>query len=209
MANAATGLGDLANGLVQDTLRSQQTNLLRPYADATVRSLARETRSLHEALTAGQAVFSQIESDEGAICGLLVSALSMRRDKRALLIYHAQRREKLQDLFWAAGGQISTVLGQESEERKNMTPAEVDFLRGYAKLSIDYRSVYSAINLDLTSPVMGRPPKALFVQVRVLKDIGEVETEWGTVSFTKDSLVYVRRPDVERLILGGYLEVVG
>jgi len=204
----AASLGDLANTLVSDAQRSQQTNLLRPYADSVVRSLARETRSLAEALQAGQEVYSQIEQDEGAICGLLISALSMRRDKRALLLYHAQRREKIQDLFWSAGGQLSQVLGAASEERKNMTPAEVDFLRGYATLNVDYRSVYSAVNLDLTSPVMGRPPKALFVQVRVLKDIGQVETEWGTVSFTKDSLVYVRRPDVERLILSGYLEVV-
>lgn len=153
-------------------------------------------------------MYSQIESDNGAIGTLLLTALAVRRNKRALLVYHNQRMEMLKSVFWASGGQLGSLLGQDKAIRKNLAPAEVDFIRGYAQLVLDYKAAFSKASLDLTSPVMGKPPKELFVQVRVLKDIGDVETEWGTVSFVKDSLVFVRRPDVERLILNGYLEVV-
>lgn len=201
-------VGELATTLVTESLKSQQTNLLRPYADALVRSLARETRSLHDQIETAQQVFTQIQEDEGQICALLISALALRRNKRALLVYHHQRLEKLKSLFWSSGGQVGTILAQDKDTRKNMSPAEVDFIRGYAQLAIDYKSCFSKTALDLTAPVMGKPPKELYVQVRVVKDIGDVDTEWGTVSFTKDSLVFVRRPDVERLILNGYLQVV-
>jgi GINS complex subunit 1 len=201
-------IGELSTQLVTESLKSQQTNLLRPYADALVRSLARETRSLNDQIEAAQQVFSQIEQDEGQICALLISALSLRRNKRALLVYHNQRLDKLKALFWSSGGQVGSILAQDRETRKNMAPSEVDFIRGYAQLAIDYKACFSKTALDLTAPVMGHPPKELYVQVRVLKDIGDVDTEWGTVSFTKDSLVFVRRPDVERLILNGYLQVV-
>ena len=203
-----SGLGDGATALANDALRSIQTNVLRPHPDQLIRTLARETRSLADQLATGQQVFSQIESDDGQVCALLIAALAMRRNKRVMLAHQAQRTDKLRELFWSAGGQTAAVLGQATESRKNMAPAEVDFVRGYATLVNDYKAAFSKAGLDLTAPTAGRPPKELFVQVRVLKDVGDVETEWGTVSFTKDSLVFVRRPDVERLILDGYLEVV-
>lgn len=153
-------------------------------------------------------MYSQIESDNGAIGTLLMTALAVRRNKRAMLVYHNQRVQMLKSIFWESGGQLGALLGQDKAIRKNLAPAEVDFVRGYAQLVLDYKAAFNKANLDLTSPVMGNPPKELFVQVRVLKDIGDVETDWGTVSFVKDSLVFVRRPDVERLILNGYLQVV-
>lgn len=201
-------LGELATQLVTESLKSQQTNLLRPYADALVRSVARETRSLQDQIETGQQIFSQIEEDEGQICALLISALALRRNKRAMLIYQNQRLDKLKSLFWASGGQVGSILAQNTDTRKNMSPAEVDFIRGYAQLAIDYKACFTKTDLDLTAPVMGKPPKELYVQVRVLKDVGDVDTEWGTLTLTKDSLVLVRRPDVERLILNGYLQVV-
>lgn len=193
---------------MQESQRSIQTNLLRPYADAQVRTIARETRSLQEKIVSGQRMYSQIESDSGAIGALLLTALAVRRNKRAMLVYHNQRIEMLKRLFWESGGQLGSLLGQDKAVRRNLSPAEVDFIRGYAQLVLDYKAAFSKASLDLTSPVMGKPPKELFVQVRVLKDIGDIETEWGSVSFVKDSLVFVRRPDVERLILNGYLEVI-
>lgn len=201
-------LGDLANQLVLEAQRSVATNMLRPYADALIRAIARETRSLSDTIDAGQAVFTQIQQDDGQVASLLVSALAMRRNKRAMLLYHSQRIDMLRSLFWESGGQLSMILGQDKDTRKNMAPAEVDFVRGYAQLATDYRAVFSKAGLDLTSPTMGMPPTQLMVQVRVLTDLGDIETEHGTVSLTRDSLVNVRRADVERLIQAGHLEVV-
>ena len=162
-------LGDAANKLVLDAQRSEQTGQLRPYADAELRLLLRETRSLHEQVVAGQEVFSQIESDDGQICSMLVAALTMRRNKRAMLIYHAQRIEMLKRLFWRAGGQVGAVLAPDRDERRNMSPSEVDFVRDYARLNADYRAwIMDQGPVDTAGSLEAHPPKELYVQVRRL-----------------------------------------
>lgn len=211
-------IGDPALSLVQDTSRSQATSLLRPYLDEPVRHLARETRSLHLQLQAGQEVLSQIENDDASVCQLTVAALTMRRNKRALLIYHQQRVNLLRDLFWdpSVGGGASnlaallsstTSTSAADEVRRNLSPAENDFLRSYANLVRQYKSAFMD-SFDLSAGMLERPPKDLHCQVRVLKDVGEIETEQGSIAFRKGSLVFVRRADVERLIASGFLEEV-
>lgn len=212
-------IGDAALSLVQDSARSQATGLLRPYLDESVRLLARETRSLNEQLLAGQEVLSQIEDDDASVCQLTVAALTMRRNKRALLVYHNQRLDLLRDLFWDAGigsgsSNLSGLLSATSctstgdEVRRNISPSETDFLRSYSNLVREYKSAYIDHTVDLSAGMMERPPKELHCQVRVLKDVGEIETEQGSISFRKDTLVFVRRADVEKLIAAGYLEEV-
>ena len=211
-------IGDAALALVQDSSRSQTTSLLRPYLDEPVRHLARETRSLHVQLQAGQEVLSQIENDDASVCQLTVAALNMRRNKRALLAYHLQRVNLLKDLFWDAGlgsgaSNLAALLSSSSctsgadEVRRNLSPAETDFLRSYANLVREYKSAFID-TVDLSAGMLEQPPKDLHCQVRVLKDVGEIETEQGSINFRKGSLVFVRRADVERLIASGILEEV-
>ncbi|CAG8876327.1 unnamed protein product [Penicillium nalgiovense] len=59
-------------------------------------------------------------------------------------------------------------------------------------------------DIDLTGTL--EPPKDLFIDVRVLKDAGEIQTEYGVINLTKNSQLYVRQGDVERLIAQGFLE---
>ncbi|KAL7007955.1 DNA replication protein psf1 [Cystobasidiomycetes sp. EMM_F5] len=211
-------IGDAALALVQDTSRSQQTSLLRPYLDEPVRQLARETRSLGEQLQAGQEVLSQIENDDASVCGLTVAALTMRRNKRAMLLYHSHRLDLLRDLLWDAGigsgaSNMAGLMANTSctsaadEVRRNLSPPETDFLRAYANLVREYKSAYIDA-VDLSAGSLDLPPKELHCQVRVLRDIGDIETEQGSISFRKGSLVFVRRADVDRLIANGSLEEV-
>lgn len=212
-------LGDSALHLVQDASRSQSTNLLRPYLDEQVRLLARETRSLNDQIKAGQAILSQIQEDDASFCQLTVAALHMRRNKRAMLIYHSQRLDLLRDLLWDASvGQgasnlarllnaSSNTTSNSEQVRKNLSPSELDFLRSYSGLVREYKTAYIDA-VDLSSPVMDRPPKELHCQVRVLRDIGEIETSSGSISFRKGTLVFVRRSDVDKLIASGALEEV-
>lgn len=211
-------LGDSAVALIQDSSRSQSTGLLRPYLDESVRHLARETRSLHAQLQAGQEVLSQIENDDASVCQLTVAALAMRRNKRALLAYHHQRLNLLRDLFWDpsignGAGNLSSMLQNTTctsaadQVRRNISPAETDFLRDYASLVREYKSAYID-SVDLSTGMLEKPPKTLHCQVRVLKDIGDIETEHGTLTFRKGTLVFVRRSDVERFLASGALEEV-
>ena len=50
------------------------------------------------------------------------------------------------------------------------------------------------------------PPRDIFIDVRVLKDAGEIQTEYGSINLSKNSQHYVRQADVERLIAQGYLQ---
>jgi len=69
----------------------------------------------------------------------------------------------------------------------------------------DYKAHY--LDLDLTAAPL--PPKELFVEVRVVKDCGELQTEHGMVNLQKNSQHFLRRTDVEHLIKQGYLLHLG
>ena len=45
--------------------------------------------------------------------------------------------------------------------------------------------------------------------MRVLKDAGEIQTEYGAINLTKNSQFYVRQGDVESLIKQGFLQKLG
>ncbi|KAJ3083371.1 DNA replication protein psf1 [Rhizoclosmatium hyalinum] len=83
-----------------------------------------------------------------------------------------------------------------------MSPPELDFLSAYRSLLEEYRG--TMLDIDLSAPLV--PPKDLYVDVRVVKEIGEVVADSGTVlKLMKGEQHYVRRSDVEKFITLGYL----
>jgi len=83
----------------------------------------------------------------------------------------------------------------------------MDFLKGYNSLMLDYKSDFLDV-LDLTAGI-DRPPGELMVDVRVVKDAGEVVLESGErVELRKGERFRLVRSQVERLIVQGYLEEV-
>lgn len=53
-----------------------------------------------------------------------------------------------------------------------------------------------------------QPPRELYVNVRVIKEVGEIETKRGKLVLARGSQYYLVRDEVEALIGQGYLEVV-
>ena len=91
--------------------------------------------------------------------------------------------------------------------RSALSPQELDFLRGYNNLVLDYKTDFLDV-LDLTGGIE-KPPGELMVDVRVVKDAGEVVLEGGErVDFRKGERFRLARSAVERLIIQGYLEEV-
>lgn len=163
----------------------------------------------------------------------------MRRNKRCLLAYHRTRADKLEELVWngadvleltnqLAGentGQRASAseLGNGEGNSSSLSPEEEEYVRQYGDLLAAYKGQWT--DVDLTGSL--EPPKDLFIDVRVLKDAGEIQTEYGYVggltaprgprltflhssmNLTKDSQFYVRQGDVERLIAQGYLQKLG
>jgi GINS complex subunit 1 len=123
----------------------------------------------------------------------------MRRNKRCLLAYHRTRTDKLEELVWS-GADILDALGQQQQVREsynsrmqgndggggaglgntegstnNLSPEEEEYVRRYSDLLAIYKGQW--MDIDLTGSL--EPPRDLFIDVRVLKDAGEIQTEYG------------------------------
>lgn len=138
----------------------------------------------------------------------------MRRNKRCLLAYHRVRAQRLEAAAWEGvdlseqaraprqGGRVSSH-GEGSEgEVAALCPEEEEYVRLYSELLAQYKGQWT--DIDLTGSM--EPPRDLFVDVRVLKDAGEVQTEYGSINLTQNSQFFVKQGDVERLIAQGYLQ---
>jgi GINS complex subunit 1 len=119
----------------------------------------------------------------------------------------------MKERYWDAGGGLAHLLSMptndaEAPELRNaLSPQELDFLRGYNNLVLDYKSDFLDV-LDLTGGIE-KPPGELMVDVRVVKDAGEVVLEGGErVDLKKGERFRLARSAVERLIIQGYLEEV-
>ncbi|KAK5675437.1 DNA replication protein psf1 [Elasticomyces elasticus] len=224
---AGSMYAEQANKLVLDAKRIQKLRHLPPYAATTVRAVTKEVRDLDREVSNLLAPFqtgstqgsdgSQIKSsnfnpaeDPATACALLVNHLSMRRNKRCLLAYHRVRTDKLEELCWSgvdvadlqtAGGASSN----QSDTTSSLSAEEEQYMHQYSNLLAAYKGQWT--DIDLTGSL--EPPKDIFIDVRVLKDAGEIQTEYGSITLTKNSQFYVRQADVERLIQQGYLQKLG
>jgi GINS complex subunit 1 len=214
------------NKLVADAKRISSLQHLPPYAATTIRAATKEVRDLDREVSNLLAPYgasqgsdgTQIKSsfnpadDPATACALLVNHLSMRRNKRCLLAYHRTRTAKLEEMCWngvdvselrnqavitpAAGGSRQSTTGS------SLSAEEEQYAHQYSDLLAAYKGQWT--DIDLTGSL--EPPKDIFIDVRVLKDAGEIQTEYGSITLTKNSQFYVRQGDVERLIQQGYLQ---
>lgn len=198
---------------MQNAKRLQNLPNLPAYQTELVRAVAREIvdldRDVNRILEPFQGSFNP-STEPATACTLLVDHLSMRRNKRCLLAYHRVRAEKLEQMCWqgkdildqtyhgAGNGGSAASSGNES----SLSPEEEEYFRQYSDMLSAYKGQWT--DIDLTGSL--EPPQDLFVDVRVLKDAGEIQTEYGAINLTKNSQFYVRLADVERLIAQGFLQ---
>ncbi|RLV92504.1 DNA replication complex GINS protein PSF1 [Spathaspora sp. JA1] len=219
--------GDIANKLILEAKRSVNLSEIPLYQTELVKDIIKEINDLNkdaEYLTEEQQILSQdheLPEEDSKItqCQLFVTILSMRRNKRCLLAYEKLRADKLVEFSWLnvdpiveSNDKLQTGAVQDpiytnyttSVTLDNLNHAEQEFLKNYQELLLDYKSNFS--DVDLSGDL--NPPTNIFIDVRVLKDGGEVQTEYGSFNLIKDSQFYVRKSDVERLIQQGYLEEI-
>lgn len=147
-----------------------------------VRAVTREVRELDKDVSNIIASISgsfNPSADPATACTLLVDHLSMRRNKRCLLAYHKTRTDKLEEMVWN-GKDVADLQHQqegqgESNNSSSLSPEEEEYVRLYGDLLSAYKGQWT--DVDLTGSL--EPPRDLFIDVRVLKDAGEIQTEYG------------------------------
>ncbi|CCG81553.1 PSF1 domain protein [Taphrina deformans PYCC 5710] len=196
--------GDVAMKLIADSKRTIGLDHLPPYQSELVRAVTREIRALENEQQAilgeygGAANFSHSQHPEAAV-NVLIQHLAKQRNKRCLLAYHRLRTDRIDDLCWS---EQLNVHGKSEKDTDSLGPDEMEYARRYNELLAAYKGQWT--DIDLTGSL--EPPRDLYIDVRVLKDAGEIQTEYGTITLTKNSSLFVKSSDVERLIRQGYLQ---
>lgn len=179
--------GETANKLVQNAKRTLSLPHLPPYSSDAVRSTVREVRDLDRDVSAILAPFGSSfnpSAEPSTACALLVNHLCMRRNKRCLLAYHKVRAEKLEGYCWEGvdvleqaqkAGDGGALEGNRNGAESSLSPEEEEYVRQYSDLLAAFKGQWT--DIDLTGSL--EPPKDLFIDVRVLKDAGEIQTEYG------------------------------
>ena len=131
-------------------------------------------------------------AEPATACSVLMNHLCIRRDKRCLLAYHRVRSDKLEEMCWDGkdildqrqqppqsgdGDGAQFRPGSEARASTSLSPEEEEYVRRFSDLLATYKGQWT--DIDLTGSL--EPPKDLFVDVRVLKDAGEIQTEYGYV----------------------------
>lgn len=111
----------------------------------------------------------------------------MRRGKRALLAYHRARIGKIEGRVWEGREEEFETGSSDTRDRNgenpgaeaesNLSPEEEDYVRQYAEVLAGMKGKWT--DIDLTGSL--EPPGDLFIDVRCIKDAGEVQTEYGYV----------------------------
>ncbi|ETI40428.1 hypothetical protein F441_21990 [Phytophthora nicotianae CJ01A1] len=187
------------NAKARELLRElQRSDWLPPYNEDLVRQVVEESGVLEEEIARKMATFDDnLTENTFVACGLVVNHQCLLRNKRCLIAYVHHRMEKIKALRWETGTIIPAQLAQ------NLCQREVQFFNQYDQLLTDYMAEFE---LDLSADM--KPPKDLYVEVRVLRDCGEVMTESGLVNLEAHSQHFLRRVDVEQLIRQGLLEQI-
>ncbi|QSL66308.1 hypothetical protein MERGE_000686 [Pneumocystis wakefieldiae] len=195
--------GDLATKLILDARRTQHLSQLPCYQTDLVQLVVKETDALSEASKELLAIhggpgFSPSENP-GIATHLLIQHLCQLRNKRCLMAYHHTRLSRLNHISWFEVNPFSIPWVATS-----LSPDERLYLRNYINLLTHFKSQWMGI--DFSGDL--EPPKDLYINVRVLQDIGEIQTEYGAITLNKNSQFFLRQSDVEGLIRQGYLQRV-
>lgn len=156
-------------------------------------------------------VGSSLANEKIRGCQYFVNLICLERNKRCLMAYQRMRSDMIDKLIWNGdienNSTAGTGAGSKGYEYNELSHNEQEYMNQYKNVLDDLNSeseLWSCVE------IMGNmnPPSDIFIDIRVLKDIGEIQTEYGTFNLVKDSQFYVRQSDVERLIQQGYVQKI-
>ncbi|GLC35973.1 hypothetical protein PLESTB_000525000 [Pleodorina starrii] len=199
-------LGRRARELLKE-LKSYNGLNLSPYNEELVRLIFSEVDE-HNAQT--EAIVSELrrrqeageegqEVDEITATTMCLHYECIKRNKRLLLIYMNERMQRLRDMRW-------TQRALPEAQKARCCQNEIQFYNDYSRALSTYTSRAEGVGMDLTLDT--RPPKDTFVNVRGLKDAGEVILSYGRATILYGSIISLPSEEAEPLIRDGTVEPV-
>jgi GINS complex subunit 1 len=179
--------GTRAAALVRDLERT----LIPLYDHDGVRQVLDECEHLNRSFTSLCEELGEDHLDDPTVrTTLSLYAISIRRNKRCLLVYLQTRWDRIVQLMWERAGAFPPELVPR------LAPSEVSLLSQYQNLIAGMQQ-----NLDLVVLADLQPPKDLFIEVRVVQPAGEILTSsGGSLALNQGSTLFVRRSEVETLL---------
>ena len=194
---------DACQRLARDAKRASALSTLAPYREDLVKDIVTESRHLTTHLQSLYQSLSQKQKSTALSVAASVHENALRQNKRVLLAYARARFQRLQFILWSLGIGSASIALPDFVSR-HLSPPELQLKKTYGQLLSRYRAHLG--DLDLSESV---PPKDVYVEVRVLKECGQVVTEEGVVRLSMGSMHHLKRSQVESLIRAGYLLHVG
>ncbi|KAJ0067294.1 hypothetical protein NL108_015800 [Boleophthalmus pectinirostris] len=192
--------GEKALELVRE-LHRMNDGQLPAFNEDGVRQVLQEMEALFEQ---NQADVSEAKADGRSelIPSIKLRHCCLLRNQRCLTAYLYDRLLRIRALRWEYGSVLPPNV------RFHMSAEEVQWFSQYKKsLASFMKSLGNGEGLDITQDT--RPPKSLYIQVRCVKDHGELEIDDGTVILLKrNSQHFLPRWKCEQLIRQGVLEHV-
>ena len=138
---------------------------------------------------------------------VIVTRKKMERNIRCVLAYLQTRMNRVERFAWESGKHIPDHL------LENLSDNELRYFQNYVENLDSYNKSISSMlgadsgNIDLTVDL--NPPKELFIEVRVNKDVGTITLpESGEINLQKNTTIKLRRNEAEALIKRGIMSEV-
>ena len=181
--------------LLKDLSQNSSSPILAPYNDESVKVSIEEFKSLYQDFINCLKISETDPKNISCKAKTFIVATQLKRHKRVLLSYHMERLMKI-------AHRLTCSKDFAQETIINLSKAETKFYHLHTDCITKYKSSIGN-HIDLFGPVI--PPKDFYVQVRVEQDCGVIQTEFGRVNLNQGTLHYLKRNDVEHLIVKGLL----
>ena len=191
---------DAAASILADCQRSTSLDSLLPYNEEAVSRILAQIQHLNAKVLQHVEALKNAADAATAWGAVVVYHTTILRNKRILLAYLMHRIRTIQGIRYYCGSVCpSHILA-------NMSDPEQLYFKAYDKLVSGYMR---NVGLDLTMDLAG-PPKDLFIEVRVLKDLGEIGLSNGSfVRLDRGTTHFLKRTDVDPLIRQGLVKRTG
>eukprot|EP01041_Mallomonas_annulata_P002210 gene2210-4298_t len=174
----------------------QRSEWLPQFDDDGVRAVINEMSELWDLIISIMSNEAIDDISDSLKVSLVYYHQCLYRDRRYMYAFFQHRMSRVRRLRWETGPVLPENIRPILSDREN------DYFMEYNTLLSDYCK--SIGNIELTSDL--EPPKELYIEIRVIRDCGEIMTDLGPVHLDAGTIHFLRRSDVETLIRQGLVE---